>query len=102
MDGLWNPAADSTLRNELFGFTTYTLLAILGLLAMIFTFVCSRCFCSTALAPSLFRAIKGKTVQDSDKALGTAVGVGLAYFLVTIMIDDMQRTGCPSSCPTWP
>ena len=36
MDGLWNPAANSTLRNELFGFTTYTLLAILGLLVMIF------------------------------------------------------------------
>lgn len=31
MDGLWNPASDSALRNEVFGFTTYTLLAILSL-----------------------------------------------------------------------
>ena len=44
-------------------------------------------------------AIKGKTVQDSDKALGTAVGVGLAYVLIGIMIDDMERMGSPVLMP---
>ena len=36
MNGLWNPASDSALRNEVMGFTNYTLLAILGLVVMIF------------------------------------------------------------------
>ena len=44
-------------------------------------------------------AIKGKTVQESDKALGTAAGVGLAYLLVGIMIDDMDRIGSPVMMP---
>ena len=44
-------------------------------------------------------AIKGKTVQESDKALGTAVGVGLAYVLIGIMIDDMERVGSPVLMP---
>jgi len=101
MDGLWNPAADSDLRNEVLGFTTYTLLAILGLLAMIFIVrLLTMRFAPTVLGTVIrSEAIKGKTVQDSDKALGTAVGVGLAYFLVTIMIDDMERTGSPILMP---
>ena len=44
-------------------------------------------------------AIKSKTVQDSDKALGTAVGVGLAYFLFNIMIEDMGRAESPILMP---
>ncbi len=101
MDGLWNPAADSALRNEMFGFTTYTLLAILGLLVMIFiTRLLAMRFAPTVLGTIIrSEAIKGKTVQDSDKALGTAVGVGLAYFLISIMIDDMERTGSPILMP---
>ena len=101
MDGLWNPAADSALRNEMFGFTTYTLLAILGLLVMIFiTRLLAMRFAPTVLGTIIrSEAIKGKTVQDSDKALGTAAGVGLAYFLVSIMIDDMERTGSPILMP---
>ncbi len=92
MNGLWEPAADSSLRNEVFGFTHFTLLAFFGLLLMI---VVVR-FLTMKFAPSLLRtlirseAIKSKTVQDSDKALGTAVGVGLAYFIVTMMIEDME------------
>lgn len=92
MNGLWEPAADSSLRNEVFGFTHFTLLAFFGLLLMI---VVVR-FLTMKFAPSLLRtlirseAIKSKTVQDSDKALGTAAGVGLAYFIVTMMIEDME------------
>ena len=37
--------------------------------------------------------------SPSDKALGTAVGVGLAYVLVGIMIDDMERAGSPILMP---
>ena len=101
MDGLWNPAADSALRNEFFGFSTYTLLAVLGLLVMIFIIrLLTMRFAPTVLGTIIrSEAIKGKTVQDSDKALGTAVGVGLAYLLVGIMIDDMERVGSPVLMP---
>ncbi|MEC7058717.1 MAG: mechanosensitive ion channel family protein [Candidatus Thermoplasmatota archaeon] len=101
MDGLWNPAADSALRNEVFGFTNYTLLAVLGLLLMIFIVrLLTMRFAPTVLGTIIrSEAIKGKTVQDSDKALGTAVGVGLAYVLIGIMIDDMDRIGSPVLMP---
>ena len=101
MDGLWNPAADSALRNEVFGFTNYTLLAVLGLLLMIFVVrLLTMRFAPTVLGTIIrSEAIKGKTVQDSDKALGTAVGVGLAYVLIGIMIDDMERVGSPVLMP---
>ena len=101
MDGLWNPAADSALRNEVFGFTNYTLLAVLGLLVMIFVVrLLTMRFAPTVLGTIIrSEAIKGKTVQDSDKALGTAVGVGLAYVLIGIMIDDMERVGSPVLMP---
>jgi len=101
MDGLWNPAADSALRNEVLGFTTYTLLAVLGLLVMIFIMrLLTMRFAPTVLGTIIrSEAIKGKTVQESDKALGTAAGVGLAYVLVGIMIDDMERAGSPILMP---
>ena len=101
MDGLWNPAADSALRNEFFGFTTYTLLAVLGLLVMIFIArLLTMRFAPTVLGTIIrSEAIKGKTVQESDKALGTAAGVGLAYVLVGVMIDDMERVGSPVLMP---
>ena len=101
MDGLWNPAADSALRNEVLGFTNYTLLAVLGLLVMIFIVrLLTMRFAPTVLGTIIrSEAIKGKTVQDSDKALGTAVGVGLAYVLIGIMIDDMERVGSPVLMP---
>ena len=101
MDGLWNPAADSALRNEVLGFTTYTMLAVLGLLVMIFIMrLLTMRFAPTVLGTIIrSEAIKGKTVQESDKALGTAVGVGLAYVLVGVMIDDMERAGSPILMP---
>tara|TARA_Y100001958_G_scaffold159742_1_gene162937 strand:- start:812 stop:1921 length:1110 start_codon:yes stop_codon:yes gene_type:complete len=101
MDGLWNPAADSALRNEVLGFTTYTMLAVLGLMVMIFIMrLLTMRFAPTVLGTIIrSEAIKGKTVQESDKALGTAVGVGLAYVLVGVMIDDMERAGSPILMP---
>ena len=101
MDGLWNPAADSALRNEFLGFTTYTLLLVFGMLVMIFIIRLLTMRFAPAVLGTIIRseAIKGKTVQDSDKALGTAVGVGLAYFLIGIMIDDMERADSPILMP---
>ena len=101
MNGLWDPAADSSLRDEVFGFTNYTLLAILGLLVMIAVVrMLTMRFAPTVLGTIIrSEAIKSKTVQDSDKALGTAVGVGLAYLLVSIMIDDMSRADSPVLMP---
>ena len=101
MDGLWNPAADSALRDELFGFTHYTLLALLGLVAMVFIVrLLTMRFAPTVLGTIIrSEAIKGKTVRDSDKALGTAVGVGLAYVIITVMIDDMERLDSPVLMP---
>jgi len=77
------------------------MLAVLGLLVMIFIIrLLTMRFAPTVLGTIIrSEAIKGKTVQDSDKALGTAVGVGLAYLLVGIMIDDMERVGSPVLMP---
>ena len=93
MNGLWEPMADSALRTEVLGFTQYTLLAFFGLLLMVFIVRWLTMKFAPAVLRTIIRseAIKSKTVQDSDKALGTAVGVGLAYMVVNIMIDDMQR-----------
>ena len=101
MDGLGTPASDSALRNEVFGFTTYTLLAVLGLVVMIFIVrMFTMRFAPTVLGTIIrSQAIKSKTVRDSDKALGTAAGVGLAYVVISIMIDDMQRATSPVLMP---
>lgn len=101
MDGLWNPAADSALRDELFGFTNYTLLTLVGLVVMVFIVrLLAMRFAPTVLGTIIrSEAIKGKTVRDSDKALGTAVGVGLAYVIITVMIDDMERLDSPVLMP---
>lgn len=102
MGDLWTPAADSSLRDELFGFTTYTLALILGLVIAIFIVrLLTMRFAPTVLRTIIrSEAIKGKTVQDSDKALGTAVGVGLAMVAINIMIEDMERTGSPILMPS--
>ena len=101
MNGLWDPAADSSLRNEVFGFTNYTLLALLGLFVMVFIVrMLTMRFAPTVLGTIIrSEAIKSKTIQDSDKALGTAAGMGLAYVLLTVMIDDMERVGSPVLMP---
>jgi MscS family membrane protein len=101
MDALWDPAADSSLRNEIFGFTNYTLLVLVGLVGLILVMR----FITMKFAPSVLRtiirseAIKSKTVQDSDKALGTAAGAGLAYVLLNAMIEDMERLDSPVLMP---
>ena len=103
MDGLWNPASDSSLRNEVFGFTTYTLLAILGLLVMIFIVrLLTMRFAPKVLGTMIrSQAIKSKTVRDSDKALGTAAGVGLAYVFLSIMMEsNTYASPTPAAVPS--
>ena len=101
MESLWDPAADSALRNEVFGFSNFTLLAILCLfvLILIVRLITMR------IAPTVLRtvirseAITSKTVRNSDKALGTAAGVGVALVILNIMIEDMERAGSPVLMP---
>ncbi|MDA7463597.1 mechanosensitive ion channel family protein [Candidatus Poseidonia alphae] len=102
MEDLWTPAADSTLRDEFLGFTTYTLALIFGIMVGILIIrQLTMMFAPTVLRTMIrSEAIKGKTVQDSDKALGTAVGVGMAMVVINIMIEDMERTGSPILMPS--
>ena len=102
MEDLWTPAADSTLRDEFLGFTTYTFALIFGILVGILIIrQLTMKFAPTVLRTMIrSEAIKGKTVQDSDKALGTAVGVRMAMVVINIMIDDMERTGSPILMPS--
>ena len=101
MDGLWNPSENSFLRDEILGFSNFTIIAVVALLLMIYVVRLLTMRFAPAVLGTIIRseAIKGKTVQESDKALGTAVGVGLAYVIVGILIDDMVRTDSPVMMP---
>lgn len=101
MDGLWNPSENSFLRDEILGFSNFTIIAVVALLLMIYAVRFLTMRFAPAVLGTIIRseAIKGKTVQESDKALGTAVGVGLAYVIVGILIDDMVRTDSPVIMP---
>ena len=102
MESLWDPAADSALRNEVLGFSNFTLLAILCVFALILIVR----IITMRIAPTVLRtiirseAITSKTVRNSDKALGTAAGVGLALVIVNVMIEDMERSGSPVLMPS--
>jgi len=102
MESLWDPAADSGLRNEVLGFSNFTLLAILCVFALILIVR----IITMRIAPTVLRtiirseAITSKTVRNSDKALGTAAGVGLALVIVNVMIEDMERSGSPVLMPS--
>ncbi|MBL6886647.1 MAG: mechanosensitive ion channel family protein [Candidatus Poseidonia sp.] len=101
MESLWDPAADSALRNEVLGFSNFTLLAILSIFVMILIVR----LITMRIAPTVLRtiirseAITSKTVRNSDKALGTAAGVGIALVALNIMIEDMERAGSPVLMP---
>ncbi len=77
---------------ESLGFNQTTVLAIFGI---IIAGIIAR-FIVMQIAPSILKKvirsdnIKQKTVKDSDKALGSAVGAGLAYFLTLQLIDSIQ------------
>ena len=77
---------------ESLGLNQTTLLAIIGI---IFAGIVTR-FIVMQIAPSILKKvirsdnIKRKTVKDSDKALGTAAGATVSYFLTLQLIDAIQ------------
>lgn len=82
-------AADTA---ESLGLNEMTVFAILGI---ILAGVAIR-FLTMLVAPKILNRIirseniKRKTVKNSDKALGSAVGASVAYFLILQLIDSIQ------------
>ncbi len=93
-----NIAADTA---ESLGLNQTTVLAIIGI---IIAGIVTR-FIVMQIAPSVLKKIirseniKRKTVKDSDKALGSAVGAALAYFLTLQLIDAIQSGSDTYSMP---
>ena len=55
------------------------------------------------IAPSVLKRLfvrkyQAKTVKDSDKALGSAAGAALAYFLTLQLIDSIQSGSTLIQC----
>ena len=92
---LFLPAEDSSLRNEILGFSQYSIAALFTIIVVMLIVK----FLSMRIVPPLLRKIirhepiKEKTIHDSDRALGTAIGFGVAYILVEILIQDSQNSG---------
>ncbi len=90
-----DPAPDSSLRNEVLGFSQMSLYIIIGLAL---TIVVVR-YVSMRFFPTILRkivrndSIKEKTIHDSDKALGTAVGFGVAYLILDFIIQESMEAG---------
>ena len=82
-------AADTA---ESLGLNEMTVIAILGIFL---AGVVTR-FITMQIAPKVLNRIirseniKRKTVKDSDKALGSAAGAAVAYFLTLQLIDSIQ------------
>lgn len=86
---------------ESLGLNQATVLAIVGI---IIAGIVTR-FIVMQIAPSVLKKIirseniKRKTVKDSDKALGSAAGAALAYFLTLQLIDAIQSGSDTYSMP---
>ena len=82
-------AADTA---ESLGLNEITVLAIIGIIV---AGIITR-FLTMLAAPKVLNRIirseniKRKTVKDSDKALGSAAGAAVAYFLTLQLIDSIQ------------
>ena len=101
MSNLWTPDEGSTLLNTVAGFNLYTLLALLGLVFVIVVVRALTMRFSPALLRRLIRveAITNKTVRDSDKSLGVAAGAGVAWWLLSLLLDDRGLEGTPVVMP---
>lgn len=94
-DGLASKAAESVGINEM------TILAILGI---ILAGLVVR-FLTMALAPSLLTKIirsknlQTKTVKQSDKALGSAIGAGVSYLLTLQLVDAVESGSTTYAMP---
>ena len=95
METVWEPTATSELRNEILGFSYYSLALLAGLL----TLVLVTRFITMKISPAILRriirseTIQSKTVKNSDKALGTAVGAGLSVWVVSLFAEQSETTG---------
>jgi MscS family membrane protein len=98
-----HPAQDSYLRNEFLGFSTLSLYILVGLAITIFAtrFIAMRFFPTILRKIVRHDSIKEKTIHDSDKALGTAVGFGIAYILLDIVIQESLVTGSAVVLPSY-
>ena len=91
----------ATETAESLGFNQTTVLAIIGI---IIAGIATR-FIVMQIAPSVLKKIirsdniKRKTVKDSDKALGSAAGAALSYFLTLQLIDSIQSGSNTYSMP---
>ena len=94
-DDLASQAAESVGINEM------TILAIIGI---ILAGLVVR-FLTMALAPSLLTKIirsknlRTKTVKQSDKALGSAIGAGVSYLLTLQLVDAVESGSTTYAMP---
>jgi len=91
MSGILNPEDGSFWADEVFFMNNATIVMLFGILTLsVFARIGVM-----ALAPRILRkivqsdSIQAKTIRDSDKALGTAAGAGVALFLINTLIDMM-------------
>ena len=94
-DDIANQAAESVGINEM------TIIAIAGI---ILTGLLVR-FITMAFAPSLLRKIirsenlQTKTVKQSDKALGSAIGAGVSYLLSLQLVNSIEEGSTTYAMP---
>ena len=92
MSGILQPADGSFWAEEMFLVNNATLVLLFSILT-IATLTRAGVM---APAPRMLRkivksdSIQSKTIRDSDKALGTAAGAGVALFLLNTLIDMMD------------
>jgi len=101
MSGILEPAEGSFWAEELFLINNATLVLLFSILTVA---VLARAGVM-ALAPRMLRkiirsdTIQSKTIRDSDKALGTAAGAGVALFLLNTLIDLLSETDAGLDLP---
>jgi MscS family membrane protein len=93
MSGILHPADGSFWAEEMFLINNATITLLLG----VFAAALLTRFLTMLLAPRLMSKIihsekvRSVAVRNSDKALGSAAGAGLALYLVNTMIDMMDE-----------
>ncbi len=89
MSNLLSPAEDSFWSEQILGLTHLTLAVLVGLLLLA---VATR-FLTMRLSPRILKkiirsdSIQSKTVKESDKALGTAAGAGISFYILTALLN---------------
>ena len=101
MSGILQPAEGSFWAEELLFTNNATVVLLLSILAIA---ILTR-IGVMVLAPRILRkivksdSIQTKTIRDSDKALGTAAGAGVALFLLNTLIDMMDEVNTGIDLP---